>query len=158
MIILSVVLVVLIAALIFDRYGGGIRAALRMPPSDVRLVCDLDAILTETVGFKFDGVIYEIPPISLEKFILAVQGLAVLDSLKQKKELNGTELLDAYESLFRLVCPKLTRKIIQDMGHQRIGALLNLIIEVIMGKATLTLEKKNPLEPIAVNVRQPAQA
>jgi len=157
MIILSVVLVVLIAALIFDRYGGGIRAAL-MPASDVRLVCDLDAILTETVGFKFDGVIYEIPPISLEKFILAVQGLAVLDNLKQKKELNGPELLDAYESLFRLVCPKLTRKIIQDMGHQRIGALLNLIIEVIMGKATLTLEKKNPLEPIAVNVRQSAQA
>jgi hypothetical protein len=131
-----------VAALVFGFIPKA--RAVFSPKGEVRVISDLDAIISETVGFRFEGKVYEIPPLTLETFIIAVQHLAVLDGLKNKEKVTPEELLSAYTNLFSLVCPKVTRATVETMGHQRIAALLGLIIEVIMGKATLDAEKKRP--------------
>lgn len=141
--ILFGICVLLVAALAWVFLPKARAAYLSRTAPDIQVISDLDSILSRTVGFKYEGKIFEIPPLSLEMFLLAVQGLATLDHLKTKEDVGIDELKAAYLKLFGVVCPRVTMKIVESMGHQQIAALLNLVIEVIMGKATLDLEKKS---------------
>lgn len=107
------------------------------------VVTDLDAIMTRTVGFKFEGRIHKIPPLPVESFLYATNALAKIESLRKKDKLTATELLKAYEELFAIMCPTITIEHIKKMSHHQVGSLFNTILEIILGKAELTAQKKN---------------
>lgn len=120
----------------------------KKPKEQTEVICDLDAILSKTVAFKYNGKIYEIPPLTFQEFIRATNALAEIDILRKKEGLDEAQVLSAYDKIFSIVCPSFDRVILNTMGNQQIAALFNLVIEVIMGKATLEVEKKNTATPM----------
>jgi hypothetical protein len=118
---------------------------------ECQVVTDLDAILTRTVGFRFGGRVHKIPPMDVTQFMEAMNALATIDLLRQKKVVEAEELLAAYVSLFTIVCPTIRAEDIQSMNHHQIGALLNTIMELIMGKPELEHQKKSSLGPMGEN-------
>lgn len=113
----------------------------------VEIITDLDAILTRTVGFRFNGRIYQIKPLTLEQFALATNALAGIDLLRRETHIDSDQLIDAYANLFEVVCPEIGRKDIQEMGVQRVAALYQLVVEIIVGKAEIEAQKKSTLKP-----------
>jgi hypothetical protein len=120
------------------------RSGSHQGDSEVRVVSDLDAILTRTVAFTFNGRTHKIPPLALSDFLLLTEGMARIESLKTKMTLSEAEVLDAYEALFRPACPTLRRREIDQMTVQQIGALHELIVKHVIGAKQFETEKKSP--------------
>lgn len=110
---------------------------------EVLLGADIDAVREKPFAFKLAGMIHVIKPMNVVQFVEVTEALAHLDSLKSKK-CSKEELLAAYDNLFGRVCGSVTREMLENMNSSQVAALLNTIIEFIMGKAHLEAEKKRP--------------
>lgn len=112
---------------------------------EVSVVVDLDELTRRHVGFRWKGIIYQIPPLEFETFLRVMNQCAVLDELRTSKKLSEEQLTTAYFQLFvqMQITPAIKRQDIKTMHHTQIAALFNLIVEVIMGKAQVDYEKKS---------------
>lgn len=112
-----------------------------------RVVVDLDRILVEAVSFQFDGRVYEIKPLTTAEFLKVSQRLAVMDSLRVKKQITDQELIDAYAAFFNSMCHAITKKTVAKMTPQQAAALFQLMVDCVTGKAYSDpdTEKKKPV-------------
>jgi hypothetical protein len=100
-------------------------------------------MISKSIGFRLNGEVYEIRPIDVSTFFKVSNSLAKMDMLKSKEKIGQDELLNSYAEIFSLVCPEIKREMLDNMTHGQIGALFNLILECIMGKAQVDAEKKS---------------
>jgi hypothetical protein len=118
----------------------------------IEVITDLDAILTRTIAFQLNGKMYKVPPLTVERFTMAVNGLAMIDQLRlrdsEEKKISEKELLDAYEVVFSSVCPSIKRRDIEAMSQQQVAALFNTILAQIMGQKRFDSEKKSTPKPM----------
>lgn len=99
------------------------------------LVADLDKLITERVAFKFGGQTHYINPITTAEFFKVTSEMAKLDSLKVQKEVSAKELIDSYTALIGSVCETITRDHISSMTQAQVGALFQLVLDCVTGKA-----------------------
>ena len=107
-------------------------------PSGV--VADLDAMLSEAVGFKLHGKMHVIRPLTVEQFMKLTNKMAEIYDLKNKTGIEPSEIVDLYYSTVSIASKTVTREDISNMNTQQVTALLELIIETITGK--IFTEKK----------------
>ena len=103
--------------------------------ADIPVVSDLDAMIADSVPFRFAGKIHHIKPISVLEFYQYTQALGKLMELKDSAKVTGEDLVDAYFNLFRSVCDTITHADIEKMTTAQAGALFALTIECVTGKA-----------------------
>lgn len=110
------------------------------------VVTNLDAIKTRTIGFRFNGKIHKIKPLSIEKYAEATAAMAAIGELimSKKRIKSEAQLLDAYQAIFSVICPSVTRDDLENMSVQQIGALYNTVLEHIMGRDQFEAQKKSP--------------
>lgn len=109
------------------------------------VLTDLDAILTQSVSFRLHGRVFEIVPVSTERFLLYSQKLSKFFSLKDKEGLSADELIDGYHEVISSLVPDVTRKDIADMTQSQIGALFQLVIDTVTGHSQTDEYKKKVL-------------
>lgn len=122
------------------HHGQGFR-----PFDELVVVTNLDAIKSRTIGFRFNGKIHKIKPLPVDKYIEATFAMAgIADIVANKKKLKSeSQLLDAYEGIFSILCPSVTRADLNNMSVQQIGALYNTVLEQIMGRDQFEAQKKS---------------
>lgn len=116
---------------------------------ETEVFADLDSLVTTRVPFRFNGKAHYIKPLSVVEFAEAVNALAAIDLAIKKETLSNDEVMNAYEGIFKVVIEGQTirRKEIESMNASQVAALYNLVLECIMGKAQVQLEKKNSSKP-----------
>lgn len=123
-----------------------LRPARQAVPENTRVVVDLDRLACEPVGFRFQGKIHEIKPMSTARFLKACNELASIQTLIKSDSITEEQVVEAYSKLFEAVCDTITTKDLYEMTiHQR-GALTQQILEIIHGKS-FSEEKKSPMNP-----------
>lgn len=114
---------------------------------DFDVVSDLDELRRTPVAFRFMGRLWIIKPFTTEQFFQFNQSCNELDRLSKQKDVSSKDkLLDewvtAYHKVFRIACPELERKHVEQMNTQQLGALYQLIFDCVTGKAHADAEKK----------------
>lgn len=107
------------------------------------VVADLDAILVENVGFKLHGKEHIIKPLTVEQFMLYAVNLSEIYALKEKSNLNASDLIDKYHALISSVCSTVKRSDIEQMSQQQVSALFELIVDTVSGKLFVEKKKTN---------------
>lgn len=119
---------------------------------DLRVVANLDDIITRSSAFVLHGKSHTIEPMSVERFMKWSAALAELFALKEKKDIQTEELLDAYTHAFQSVCPSITRKDIENSSQAQLAGLYGLILDHVAGKIH-TEESKKKLETVPIHPR-----
>lgn len=108
------------------------------------VVTDLDAILGRTVGVRFNGRVYRIPPLSFQEFLMATNALAELEALGKERVVSIEQIRQAYIALFQVCCPEIVNdKKFSELTNQQFAALYKTIFEQLMGKPELDAQKKS---------------
>jgi len=111
------------------------------------VVIDLDSLVLEPFSFKLNGVVHQIKPISTEQFFKITNYLARLNNfqkeIKETGKIEQADILLTYNQLFVEACDTLTAEDITGMEIPQRAALLELIIDVVKGRAHVDYEKKN---------------
>lgn len=110
---------------------------------EVRVVADLDRLVSESVGFMLHGKVRRIKPLTQETFLKVINELATLDMLRTSKDFEPIKLRKAYLSLFSKACEPMSDSDLKQMTDAQIGALVQQIIECVTGRAQASGEKKN---------------
>lgn len=122
--------------------------ALESPETQV--VSDLDAMVAHPVAFRLHGQIHEIRPISVKEFYAFTNAIVSLQGLEKAEHITPTQVVDLYQRLIQSVCDSIERSDIEKMTQAQCGALLNLIMECVTGKAQVDekvdeeAQKKSP--------------
>lgn len=134
-----------IGALALVTYFGKHQGRGFRPFEELVVVTNLDAIKSRTIGFRFNGKIHRINPLSVDKYVEATFAMAgIADMIASKKRLKSeSQLLDAYEAIFSILCPSVKRADLNEMSVQQIGALYNTVLEQIMGREQFEAQKKS---------------
>jgi hypothetical protein len=104
-------------------------------------VCDLDALESKAVFFKFKGQAFEIPPISTGKLLKVYASFMQVDALARKNVISADELIDTYTDLFSSVCPQVTREVVSQMTQAQAGALFALVFDTVSGRVGASKKK-----------------
>lgn len=125
---------------------------------ETQVVSDLDAMVAHPVAFRLHGKVHSIKPISVKEFYAFTNAVISLQALESAEQLTPSQVIDLYQRLIQSVCETVSRADIEQMTQAQCGALLNLIVECVTGKAQVEesketpAEKKNPLTPLALSV------
>jgi len=116
------------------------------PDTNIPVISDLDAMVAESVPFRFGGKVHFIKPISVLEFYQYTQALAKLVDLKDAQSVSGEELVDCYYNLFKAVCDTIEHKDIEKMTTAQASALFALTLDCVTGKVhgDKEGEKKKP--------------
>lgn len=122
--------------------------AKRKQQSEATLVSDLDAMVAKPVAFRLHGRIHEIKPISLEEFYKFANAWTTVLNWKDSDGISPKEYLKGLTELFQSVCDSITEDDVLRLTQAQAGALFQLIIESVTGKAQVEPvvsdgEKKN---------------
>lgn len=121
-----------------------------------QIVSDLDAMVAHSVAFRLHGKVHQINPVSVKEFYAFTNAILTLQSLEKAESISPAQIIDLYQQLIQSVCETIERKDIEAMTQAQCGALLNLIIECVTGKAQAeeqpaqSAEKKSPEVTLAV--------
>jgi hypothetical protein len=107
------------------------------------LIADLDSLIEEKVVFRLHGNQHFISPISTLEFFKFAERLAVLNSLRDKENIKGDELVNSYYEVISSVCPSISIEDVEKCTSAQVGALFQLVLDKVMGR--LTDEKKKLL-------------
>lgn len=110
------------------------------------LVSDLDAMIAHPVAFRLHGKVHFIRPISVKEFYAFTNAMLSVQGLEKAEHVTPAQIIDLYYRLVASVCDSIDRSDIEKMTQAQCGALLNLIVEVVTGKAHVESEeseKKN---------------
>jgi hypothetical protein len=137
--------------------------ALESPETQV--VSDLDAMVSHPVAFRLHGQIHEIRPISVKEFYAFTNAIVSLQGLEKAEHITPSQVVDLYQRLIQSVCDSIDRSDVEKMTQAQCGALLNLIMECVTGKAQVDevdeeAQKKSPLNQAPLTLlesRQPSK-
>lgn len=115
-----------------------------MQTEDLDSLSDLDSILVETHTVKFDGKIYEIPPVTTQRFLEITKGLALLDVAKTNEAMTSEDVVKIYYQIFSAATNgAMSLETVRKMTISQAGAMLNLVIGFMSGK--IPGKKKSPM-------------
>lgn len=146
--ILALLCVALIALVLFKKRGFLLERSGTAAGSEAKLVSDLDRMLTESIAFKLHGKVHRINPITVEEFYKFTKAFSLVGGLKAEG-ISPAEAVTLYHEVISSVAPSVSRKDIEGMTQAQVGALLQLVIEAVTGKAYTEVpqvgegEKKN---------------
>lgn len=110
---------------------------------DVKVVSNLDAMVSAPVGVQLHGKIIKIRPMSTRNFAVVSAALAEMVTLKDKPDLTDADAKKLYQQLFLDVVDDLTIEDIERMETPQILALYQIILDCYGGRAQVDAEKKN---------------
>lgn len=118
------------------------------PPT--KIVCDFDALLSESVGFKFQGRTYTVASLDLENYMqvtLAYKSLVDMIELRSTGQpMTYEEVYGKYYDLIHPLVPDFTYESLTKLPFNLLNHLMNLILKQIAGDPSLLdPEKKNSL-------------
>lgn len=113
---------------------------------DVEVFSDLDAMLTESISFRFCGRIHKIDPITTQKFAEFVDAQSRLDELSKTGKMTPTECIDACFKVIQSVIPSITLEDIEKAQQHQVVAIFEMIRKTITGEI-YEEEKKKTLLP-----------
>ncbi len=123
---------------------------------DIKILCDFDALLTTSVGFKFHGKHYKLENIDVENYMKITVAYREL-MLMLETRAKGTSVVDTlnvYKTYYNLVhplCPDFSIEDLQKMPFVMLNKLIQLILAQIAGDPAIyndSTEKKNLLNQI----------
>ena len=123
----------------------------REQAEEPNIICDLDAIKSSHIWFRFEGLPYKIRPITNGEYLSVQEKFFKMEALKQKEAVSPQEASDAYTDLILSLCDNIDRKTIERMEPPQTAAVCLLIFDMIRGrvrgesaeKKTLLKETKN---------------
>lgn len=102
---------------------------------EAQVVSDLDAMIAHPIAFRLHGKIHQIKPISVKEFYAFTNAIASITTLESDNKITTAQVIDLYTRIICSVCDSITRKDVELMTQAQCGALLNLIVEAVTGKA-----------------------
>ena len=107
-------------------------------------VTDLDAIVAESVSFRFKGKIHTLHPVDMETFLKFTNAQSTLMRTLNGKEnvLTPQALAEKYFEVINPLCSSIQLKDIMDMEQVQIAALYQLIIDMVTGQVPGENDKK----------------
>lgn len=115
----------------------------RPSEENTEVLSDLDALILKPIGFKFQGKIHQVNPISTAVFLKVTNAFSQIEKLKNPN-VSKEEIIGTYVDIFGSVCDTIGEKEVEAMTVAQCGALLKLILDQIAGQAHT--EKKKNLE------------
>lgn len=100
-------------------------------------VTDLDAIVSESVTFRFKGKVHNLKPISLAEYLKFINAMAEMNKAfeeKDKSPLTAKDLASKYHAVIAAVCDTITLDDILSMEQAQVAALYQLVIDQITGQ------------------------
>jgi len=116
------------------------------------MVADLDAMIVETVSFRLLGRDHEIPPLSVQQFMIFASAYAKVLALQEQEVVTPDQLVEAYFNLVSSVCKTITRDDIRKMGQQQVAALFQIMVDLHTGR--LFGDQKKTLEKVMLIMNQ----
>lgn len=106
-------------------------------------IADLDAIIAQSVAFKYKGKIHTLKPMTLEEFLKFTNAQsALLTLLKDDQQLTPKALAESYLGVISSVCDTITLDDIMDMEQAQVAALYQLVIDLVTGQVDTGEGKK----------------
>lgn len=110
-------------------------------------VTDLDAIVSESVPFRFQGRIHELKPISLAEYLKFLNAMTEMNAAFQDKEaatpMTARDLAAKYHAVISAVCDSITLDDVMKMEQAQVAALYQLVIDQVTGQVDQGDGKKN---------------
>lgn len=99
-------------------------------------VTDLDAIIAESVTFRYKGKIHELKPMRLDEFLKFTNAQAeLMNNIKDENErLTPRQLAGRYHKVISSVCDTLSIDDILGMEQVQVAALYQLVIDLVTGQ------------------------
>lgn len=113
------------------------RDAFSPPATPVKVIADLDLLISQPIGFKYLGRDYVIDPMTTRNYIEVVKGLHDIEVLTSNRD--STTLEDTYQAYYKFVhalCKTMTLEDIKKATLPQLAALMNLLIRHIKGETT----------------------
>jgi hypothetical protein len=122
------------------------RTGREINPENRIVIADLDALMADSVWFKWEGRLHEIRPMNLKSFMRVMNKYADLLNGKTKSDTTTEELYTLYGHFFSEVCPTIGPAEVAKMSVPQVAALFNYVVNTITGKAQAEdAEKKKNL-------------
>lgn len=121
---------------------------------NMKILCDFDALVSQTVGFKFKGRNYLVKNVDVENYMqvtLAYRNLLeMVQSRSQGASLEENEVYQKYFDLVHPLVPDFTIEDLKKLPLVLLNQMMNLIFRQLAGDPSLfdKDEKKNPLNLI----------
>ena len=125
----------------FDLFRPARSQARQQIQGGTDVVADLDALIEQRVSFKLHGKVHEIKPISSKDFLIFTNNLSKLMELKDKNKIEAEELIEKYHGLISSLCDTIKIEDIESMTQPQVGALFQLLLDSVTGKAQATAQK-----------------
>lgn len=111
--------------------------------SDTLIVTDLDRMISKPVGFRWNGRIHKIRPMTNETFLRVINELAKMDAAYKSENKDEEVIVRLYHGLFSSVCDTISYKDVKKMSYAQVAALFKEIVACVTGKAHVEdMEKK----------------
>lgn len=108
---------------------------------DVKVVVDLDRMVLEQRGFRFNGKVYMVKPMKHKIWLGVCNELAALNLIANSgKPFDRAQVRKTYWKLISKAVDGLSSAAVEQMTDAQMGALVQLVIECVTGKAYV--EKK----------------
>lgn len=109
-------------------------ALLALPGEPVRVIADLDRLVSEPVGFRYAGKVHRIKPMSTEVFLSVLRDLARVHEIQRLKiQVDEGTMTKVMAALFMDVCDTLTYDDIAEMTYAQRTSLFANIIDIVKG-------------------------
>lgn len=104
---------------------------------EVRMIADLDDLIGDPIGFKFNGKGYLLRPVSTENYLRISKAYEkVMKGLNDRSDHTIEEIQKCYHEFFSSVCPELSLQDVQSMTIQQMTQLIGLLMCHITGQTT----------------------
>ena len=123
-----------------------LRTGKQVDGPEAVVVSDLDAMVANPVAFRLHGKVHRMRPITVKEFFAVSNALLSLERLKSDDRLTDEQIIDLYFQIIHSVCDSVTKNDIKSMTHAQAGALIQLIVDHVTGRAHVPIpdeQKKN---------------
>lgn len=116
----------------------------------VSLISDLDALVSEKVGFKLNGVVHVLNPVTAEQMmVMELARIKLVHMLNERIDglaLSGDDVYERYFEFISPIVPSLSYPELRTMTVAQLNNVLNLVFRQLSGDPTLyeNSQKKNP--------------
>lgn len=108
----------------------------------VRIVTDLDRLVSGPVGFRWNGKIHVIKPMSTATFLRALNEMAKMGGMSGDQLKDIGKINRAYHGLFSTVCDTVSLKDVESMSQAQVMNLYREINRCVTGEAEPTATEK----------------
>lgn len=116
-------------------------------PSDIKMIVDLDRLISEPVGFRFRGRVHQIKPLTNAQFFRVINDFTQLQWLAKQEKVDHQQVIGGYAKIFQTCCPTISNNDVASMTPSQMAALFQQIHDIVTGKAFSPDEEKKTLAP-----------